>query len=168
MNVAGFCRLYEYTDWANDRILAAIATLSEEQFTHDIVSSFPSIRDTIAHIAFAEWIWLNRWKGQSPPGPPEWLTTPSFATVRDRMHEIAAERRAYLDGLTDAVLDSILHYRSTEGDPFSMPLREVLFHCANHSTHHRGQLVTMLRQVGATPPPTMDYTPFVRSRRSEA
>jgi uncharacterized damage-inducible protein DinB len=162
MNIADGRRLYAYTDWANDRILAAIAELSEEQFTREIVSSFPSIRDTLSHIAFAEWLWLQRWMGESPVESPEWTKTPSFHVLSDQIHRIAADRRAYLTKLADDRIDSTVHYRSTRGDPFAMVLSELFIHCANHSTYHRGQLVTMLRQVGATPPNT-DYTQFVRS-----
>jgi uncharacterized damage-inducible protein DinB len=162
MNVADVRRLYAYDDWANDRILAAIRGLSEEQFMRKIVSSFPSVRDTLSHIAFAEWLWLARWKGTSPSETPEWTKAPSITILGDQMHRIAADRRAYLAELTDDAIGSTLHYRSMKNDPFAMPLGELLIHCANHSTYHRGQLVTMLRQVGAEPP-TTDYTVFVRS-----
>ena len=155
-------RLYAYNDWANDRILAVAAELSDEQFTRNIVSSFPSIRDTLAHVAFAEWLWLQRWNGSSPGEMPPWTVEPSIAGVTDHLHTIAKERRVYLADLPDDRLESFLDYRSMKGDPFSMPLRDLLLHCANHSTYHRGQLVTMLRQVGATPPNT-DFTQFARS-----
>jgi uncharacterized damage-inducible protein DinB len=78
------------------------------------------------------------------------------------MHGIAADRRAYLDDLVGETIEATLHYRSTQGDPFTMPLDSLLVHCANHSTYHRGQLVTMLRQAGAAPPNT-DYTQFIRA-----
>ena len=142
MNADDARRLYAYTDWANDRILAVSAELSNEQLTRNIESSFSSIRGTLAHIAFAEWLWL--------------------ADLTESFRAIASDRRMYLAGLPDDGPDSLLHYRSTKGDPFSMPLRDLLVHCANHSTYHRGQVVTMLRQVGATPPNT-DYTQFARS-----
>lgn len=93
---------------------------------------------------------------------PEWTKAPSIAILGDQMHGIAAGRRAYLADLTDNKIESTLHYRSQKGDPFAMPLDSLLIHCANHSTYHRGQLVTMLRQVGVAPPNT-DYTQFVRS-----
>jgi hypothetical protein len=70
MNVADVRRLYAYDDWANDRLVAALAGLSEEQFTRKIVSSFSSVRDTLSHIAATEWIWLQRWTGTSPLQPP--------------------------------------------------------------------------------------------------
>ena len=165
MNVDDLRLLYEYTDWANERMLAAIGGLSEEQYAREIVSSYPSIRGTIAHIAFGEWLWLRRWRGESPMVVPEWANAPGFAAMRDRIRDTAADRRAYLSELSEEAVGAELHYVSTSGDPFTMPLGGLLVHCANHSTYHRGQLVTMLRQVGATPPNT-DYTQFLRSRRT--
>lgn len=167
MNVTDVLALYAYNDWANDRILAATAELTEEQFTRNLVSSFPSIRDTLSHIAFVEWLWLERWSGNSPSQVPEWLNEPSFASVNDHLHRIAAARNSYLATLSAESVDAIVHYRSTQGDSFAMVLGDLFIHCANHSTYHRGQVVTMLRQVGATPPNT-DYTPFARSWRSGA
>ena len=155
-------RLYAYCDWANDRMLAVIADLSDEQFSRELVSSFSSIRETLSHIAFAEWLWLQRYKGTSPSETPDWTESRSLEVLRDRMHATAADRREYLDALGDDAIASTIDYRSMSGDPFTMSLGDVLVHCANHSTYHRGQLVTMLRQVGATPPGT-DFTVFARS-----
>ena len=162
MNISNIGRLYAYDDWANERILAAVAGLSGEQWTRHVVSSFPSVRETVAHIAFAEWLWLQRWNGVSPAGLPEWVQRSDLPALQERMRDVANERRAFLAGLTDESLESVLHYTSTQGDPFALPLGELLIHVANHSTYHRGQLVTMLRQVGAQPPNT-DYTQFLRS-----
>ena len=162
MNAAEAQRLYAYTDWANDRILSAAAALTTEQLTREIVSSFSSIRDTLVHIAFAEWLWLGRWKGRNPTSEPEWTRDATIQTLLDRFLTTAEERRAFLDAQTDHSLGAVLHYTSMKGDPFAHPLGELLTHCANHSTYHRGQLVTMLRQAGATPPNT-DYTQFLRA-----
>lgn len=159
MQTADVKRLYGYNDWANARMLAAIEELSDEQRTRTIPSSFPTIQETLTHIAFAEWVWLRRWLGESPLAPPEGT---SLSEVRERLQSVAVERRAYLDGLTDDALAGTLSYRSVTGDPFTMNLGDLLVHCANHSTYHRGQLVTMLRQAGATPPGT-DFTVFARS-----
>ena len=159
MQTADVKRIYAYNDWANERILVAIDELSEEQRSRVIPSSFPSILETYTHIAFAEWVWLQRWLGESPTSPP---VGTSFADARERLHAVAGERRAYLDVLTDEAIAGTLSYRNIKGDPFTMNLGDLLLHCANHATYHRGQLVTMLRQVGATPPGT-DFTTFARS-----
>jgi len=34
----------------------------------------------------------------------------------------------------------------------------------NHATYHRGQVTTMLRQIGAAPPKSMDMIQFFRER----
>jgi uncharacterized damage-inducible protein DinB len=162
MNAAEARRLYAYTDWANDRILASVAALPTEQFTREITSSYPSIRDTLIHIAFAEWLWLKRWKRRNPTAEPEWTKNATLPTLLDQFVATAEERRAFLEDQTDESLAAPLNYTSMKGDPFTHPLGELLVHCANHSTHHRGQIVTLLRQVGATPPNT-DYTQFLRS-----
>jgi uncharacterized damage-inducible protein DinB len=47
--------------------------------------------------------------------------------------------------------------------PFAQPLWQCLQHVANHSTYHRGQITTMLRQLGAKPAGT-DLIGFYRER----
>jgi uncharacterized damage-inducible protein DinB len=62
--------LYEFNAWANHRSLEAAAKLTNEQFTKPMGSSFGSVRDTLAHICGAEWIWLERFEGRSPASFP--------------------------------------------------------------------------------------------------
>lgn len=159
MNVADIARLYAYTEWANERMLNVLGGLTDEQFARPLVSSYPSIRETLSHIAFAEWLWLARWKGASPSSAP---VLESLEELRASLRATADERRAFLATLADEAVSSPFSYRSTEGDPFTAVLGDTLIHCANHSTYHRGQLVTMLRQVGAIPP-AMDFMPFTRA-----
>ena len=66
MNLTDIETLYAYNRWANQRMFSALQKLSDEQFAGKMQSSFPSIRETVFHILFAEWIWLKRWKGASP------------------------------------------------------------------------------------------------------
>ena len=81
--------------------------------------------------------------------------------ANERILEIVeAERRAFFDTLTDDDLRREVSYRSIAGDPFTRAFQDLFAHVANHSTYHRGQLVTMLRQVGAKPPST-DMTVFL-------
>jgi len=58
--------LYDYNYWARDRQLEACSKLSEEQLLRPMGNSFPSLRDTLAHLLAAEWIWLERFRGRSP------------------------------------------------------------------------------------------------------
>lgn len=141
--------LYAYTEWANERVLGAAAGLSQEAFTRDLGSSFPSIRDTLAHMLGAEWIWLRRWLGESPAtAPAEWVLG-TVADIQTLWAGVAAQRREFLGALDAAALTRVIDYRSLRGDPFRAPLIELLLHGVNHTTYHRGQVITMLRQSGA-------------------
>lgn len=155
MQIDDVRRLFSYTEWANARMIECARGLSGEQFTRHVDSSFPSIRDTLAHIVLAEWIWLQRWKGTSPAARPQWsLEEPSLGTIVENLEAVQNERRELLASLTDEHLHRELAYRTLNGDPHTNRLGDLMAHVANHSTYHRGQLTTMLRQVGAAPPPT--------------
>lgn len=152
---------YKYNDWANERMLGVIRNLTDGQYTQALVSSFPTIRDTWAHMVFAEWLWLQRWNGDSPRVGPEWSSNPPDDRLAAVLHEIEENRRRFLSTLDDASLHRPLNYNNTKGDPFSTRFLDVLLHVVNHASYHRGQLTTMIRQVGATPV-TTDLIVYVR------
>lgn len=143
--------LYDFNAWANHRVLEACAVLTPEQFTRDLRSSFPSVRDTLVHIFGAEWVWLERWHGRSPSGLPPGGEFPDFASVRARWAEIEAGQKTFLASLAAADLDRVVEYRNLKGQPFAYPLRAMLQHVVNHGSYHRGQVTAMLRQLGAKP-----------------
>ena len=154
MNAGEIRHLFAYTEWANARILETIDGLTEEQYTRTIESSFPSIAATLAHIVSVEWVWLRRWKGESPAVVPPWTSGAPRETLREQLRAVESERAEFLAALDDAALATPVSYRNIKGDPFTFPLGRLLLHLVNHSTYHRGQLTTMLRQAGASPPAT--------------
>jgi uncharacterized damage-inducible protein DinB len=153
--------LYEYNRWANARVLGAVAKLNADQFTKDLGNSFRSVRDTLVHIMAAEWIWLMRWKGTSPKAMLKSTDFSSLDALRSKWAEIEREQTEYLRGLTDESIQKVLAYTSTEGKDFKNPLWQLMPHVVNHSTYHRGQVTTMLRQLGAEPVST-DLVTFCR------
>ncbi|MBI4409999.1 MAG: DinB family protein [Gemmatimonadetes bacterium] len=143
--------MFEYNRWANERMLEAAATLTPEQLTRDLRNSFPSVRDTLAHIVGAEWVWLMRWQGTSPQKLPDPDGFATVASLRVRHDEIVRDRQELLDALTEAELERVISYRNFKGEPFAYPLWQLLRHVINHSSYHRGQITTLLRQLGAQP-----------------
>jgi len=154
-------RLFEYNRWATLRILDAAASLSPEELARDLKSSFPSVLATLVHGLGAERIWLTRWQGTSPTAFPDSSSLTSLGAVRDAWDAVWHDQQAYLAGLGDADVTRALHYKLFNGQEDTQPLGELLRHVVNHATYHRGQVVTMLRQLGKTPPAT-DYIRFVR------
>jgi len=156
--------LFGYGSWATARMFAAAETLTQEQLEALAASSFPSIRGTLAHIVGAEWIWLRRWLGDSPTSVPAWTGKPTLTELKVQLVAVEAERTSFLAQLTDADLGVVVSYRAPDRQAFSHPLGQLMQHVVNHSTYHRGQLATQLRQLGHTPPNT-DFTRYLREAR---
>jgi uncharacterized damage-inducible protein DinB len=149
VNNEDFRLLYDFNAWANHRILDACAVLTPEQFTRDLASSFHSVRDTLAHVYGAQWVWLERWHGRTPTVLPSAADFPDFETVRRRFTEIDRNLVDYAASLNADDIQRVIEFKTLAGTPISQPLWQMLQHVANHSTYHRGQVTTMLRQLGA-------------------
>jgi len=147
-------QLFRYGSWANALMFDAAAGLPEEQLAASAAGSFPSLLTTLAHIVSAEWVWLRRWLGESPTSIPAWAVKPSLAELRARLAELEAERTSLLEGLSEPDLERPVSYRTIAGQAFTDPLGQLVRHVVNHSTYHRGQFSTQLRQLGHTPPNT--------------
>jgi len=128
------------------------------------VNSHRSVRDTLAHILAAEWIWLERWRGVSPRS----LLNPSdFGTVdslKTRWAEVEKDYSEFTSRLSDELLTRVISYRNTKGEEWAYPLGQMIQHVMNHSTYHRGQVTTLLRQLGAAALP-LDLLVFMDLRR---
>jgi uncharacterized damage-inducible protein DinB len=167
MNKEDFSVLYDFNTWANQRTLDSCATLSPEQFTRDLASSFRSVRDTLAHIYGAEWIWLERWHGRTPAALPVAADFPDLESVRRRLTDIDRDLVDYVASLTQEDVQRVVQFKTIAGGPQAQPLWQCLQHLANHSTYHRGQIAAMLRQLGSKATST-DLIGFYRERGQRA
>ena len=141
--------LYKYNRWANQKITAACRPLDPEAFNKNLGNSFSSIHDTLVHTMWAEWIWLERWKGQSPKQPAVFSDYPTIDAIEKRWAEIASGQDAYIAAIHEASLTRRIAYTNLTDQRWEYSLVHMMQHVANHSTYHRGQVVTMLRQLGA-------------------
>ena len=160
--------LIDYHYWARDRVLDAISAITYEQFTRPMGNSFSSVRDTVAHICAAERIWITRLKGEKPQG----LLTPDRLTdvdaARKEWTELEGEMREQLARLGPEAVNRTVEYQDLRGNDQSDVLWQMLQHVVNHGTYHRGQITTMLRQLDAAPPKSMDLIAFYRERNQKA
>src|SRR5262252_1022321 len=97
--------LYDYNSWANRRSLEAAEKLTPEAFVKPLGSSFSSVRDTLAHIWGAEWIWLERFEGRSPASLPDTTQFPDVPSLRERWAEHETRLLNFVRGLTQEDLD---------------------------------------------------------------
>ena len=156
--------LLEYHYWARDRLLAALDPLTPDQFNRDLGSSFKSIRETVVHTYAAEWAWYSRWQGQSPTALMTSDAFPDVAALRRAWTEQEQKTRAFLEDVGEAGLTRVFEYQLLSGQPGATPLWQMLQHVVNHASYHRGQVTTMLRQLGAEPPKSMDMIAFYRAK----
>lgn len=159
MLIAEATQLYAYDRWANAEVLGACGTLTEDQLNQPLTSSYSSVLGTLRHILWGEWRWLGRWLRSSLPGPDP-REVRDFQALRERWASFEHAQSAFLSTLRDPDLGQVVSYENPPGTTWSYTLGHMLQHVVNHSTYHRGQVTTLLRQLGAEPRAT-DFLVFL-------
>jgi uncharacterized damage-inducible protein DinB len=168
MNLQDLRTLLDFHYWARDRILAAAEALTPEQYTRDLGSSFRSVRDTLVHLLSAEWNWYQRWQGTSPTSMLNPESYPDLPALRSAWADQEAKMRTYLDSLGEDGIARVMEYKMLDGRPGASVFSQMLQHVVNHGTYHRGQVTTMLRQLGARPARSVDLIAYYREKESAA
>jgi uncharacterized damage-inducible protein DinB len=151
MQIDAIRELYDYNHWANQRVLSAMTPLTDDMFTRNMGNSFVSLRDTLAHILGAEWIWLERWLGRSPKALLSASDFPTLQALQRRWAAVRLDQSQYVQTLVPDRLNDDVSYTNTRGERYSYALWRQMLHVLNHSSYHRGQVTTLLRQMGAEP-----------------
>ena len=149
-----YCQLLaRYGRWMNERMYAAVATLSHDERKRDRDAFFGSIHRTLNHLVWADSIWLSRFTGAP------YAERAYGADLFDAFDALVAAREAVDTAMLDwsgqlqpAWLSSMLEYRSaSDGRARRLPAWVAATHLFNHATHHRGQLTTLMKQAGIDP-----------------
>ena len=159
MNIDEIRTLNTFNRWATNRLLGAAALLSPADLTRDLGTSHGSVRGTLVHILWAEWIWLQRWRGESPKRVFAQDEYPGVDAIESRWRDVERDQQDFIAALTDDRLNARLSYENLQGQRWEYSLAHMMQHVVNHSSYHRGQVVTLLRQLGQTPPGT-DFLVF--------
>lgn len=154
MDVDEIRTLYSFNQWATTRLIDAARLLSPADLVKDLGTSYGSVRGTFVHTLWAEWIWLRRWRGESPRRVFAVHEFPDLDTIQSRWRNIDDDRQDFIAALTHERLRTPLSYENVQGQRWEYPLVHMMQHVVNHSSYHRGQVVTLLRQLGQTPPAT--------------
>jgi uncharacterized damage-inducible protein DinB len=145
--------LHAYNSWANNRLFEALATIPPDQYTKDMNSSHGGILGTMIHLVGAEKIWLERFQGSPQPflteNPPK-----SLVELKAIWEKVGYDTARWLSGMSDKKLAETFTMKTTKGETYTHVYWQAFQHLMNHSTYHRGQVVTMMRQLGLKPPAT--------------
>jgi uncharacterized damage-inducible protein DinB len=153
--------LFAYDAWANGILLGAIERLPAEKQRLDLKASHRNLFGTMVHVVAAEEIWLSRWKGAPRARLTREEDVPDPEALRRWWNEVMAERDGFAGTLVEGDLDREMEMSTASGALYRHRFDDMFRHVVNHSSYHRGQLVTMLRQLGETPPAT-DFIRFLR------
>ena len=147
--------LYGHHRWANHRLFDFVAGLGDDIAAREVGTqfSYPTVARMFGHIYGADRLWLYRWKGAPPVGPAG-SELPTLAAVRSVWTPFENEQKKFLDSLTPAELERVVEYTNADGKVFRVPLAPLLIHVANHATHHRSEIATMVTMISGSPPDT--------------
>lgn len=154
-------RLIRYSGWASRKVLTAALQLTMEELERPNGVSHGSIAGTLAHIYLADRVWQERMSASDKP----LVWDASLAEAEAAWPGIQSAWEAWADGANDDAVNSVVHYKSINGNPASNTAGEIVTHVVNHATLHRGQVVGMIRQLGVQPPAT-DFIFYLREQQA--
>ena len=151
----------DFNIWANNTLCDWLGSLDEQQWTKEMASSFSTIQETVLHIISAEKAWLLRFEKK----PLEWIQSSYKGSKREHIEllkKTSLELREFVAGFDEQQLPETLTYKRLNGEEKTTPFFVMFAHVFNHSTYHRGQLVTMIRQTGSMNVGSTDLLSFYR------
>lgn len=152
-----------YNTWANKKFMETALQLSDEQINKEIASSFPSVYKTVLHLTEVENVWWERLKLVEKTTPPGWFDG-NFNELTKKLLELSHQWEGWVQNANDANINHVFAWYNIKKEYFKEPVYKVLLHLFNHQTLHRGQLITMYRQLGLDKIPPTDFMVFARSK----
>ncbi|WP_300598540.1 DinB family protein [Niabella sp.] len=161
MDKTYFTELMEFNRASTAQVCSWLQQISDAQWQQPIVSSFNSIRETVLHVVNAENAWLQRLNNEAVVRLDQTFTG-SRQELMDLWEQTSRQLSDWVAGFDETKLKTPFHYRRFNGQEYTSLYYQVLAHVVNHATYHRGQLVTLLRQVGFTAVQSTDLIGFYR------
>lgn len=155
-----------YNLWANTRLCGVVENLESELLNREIISSFKTIRLTLLHIWDAQIIWLLRLEGTSLTAWPSNGFTGTNEEIIEGLLGQSELFYEYVNQKDEDYFSSFCEFNDMKGNSHSVKVCDIIQHAMNHSTFHRGQIVTMLRQLGIKEIIQTDYIAYIREKNT--
>lgn len=145
-------KMYEYHVWANQTILGRIKELPSSVLNQEVNSSFPTIAHALNHIHSVDKMWYLVLTGTGMPEalqaciPLDENILPSVDEYANSFEELAEQYREYFR--RQPHLEHTILLDNPYAGIRQTSLSEIVLHVVNHGTYHRGNVSTMLRQLG--------------------
>ena len=152
-----------YNIWATGLLIDRINKMPDGTTDREIVSSFSSIYKTVQHMWLAEEVWWKRLKLTENIVLESAAFTGTFTEMTNALTKQSQQFKDRIDNATENQLTHVFAFIRNK-EQIKMPVYQMLQHVFNHATYHRGQLVTMLNQLGADKIPSTDFSTFSRGK----
>jgi len=152
----------EYNLWANSKLAETLRSSSDEIWLMEQKSSFTTLRATALHIYGAETIWFSRLTDNTILKLPGSDFKGTNADVLQLWQNASKNFVKFISANSGEYFNSSCTFSNLKGEKFTIKVSDIIQHCFNHSTFHRGQIVTMLRFAGITALPSTDYITYIR------
>jgi uncharacterized damage-inducible protein DinB len=146
-----------FNAWAQEQILKFVCELTPEQQHQEVVSSFSGLYKTLLHVWVAENAWFKRLGGESPLPISYDPFSGSTKDLSQALEALDQQLVTWIGNQNAAALGEILNYVNFKGEKQERAIYRVVMHAINHATYHRGQVVTILRQLGVENIPATDF-----------
>ncbi len=148
--------LASYNTWANEQTRLECAKLSDEQVQKNVGAFFGSIHGTLNHVMVADHIWMARFKDEpafTAPLDAILCETPdAFWNARQKLD---AQIETFAARVTaDWLAGALTFGRVSSPVQRTRPRWALVVHMFNHATYHRGQVTTLMKQMGFDPAET--------------
>ena len=154
----------QYNHWANEKMCKYLSGVDEDEIVKKKKAEYHTIKKVILHIADAEQTWLARLNGKNIPHMHNLDAGKGFAEICKIIRSNSADFIDLISAQEDEFFLSSTEYINLKGKTFSQNNSEIILHCMNHSTFHRGQVMCMLRHVGYTDQSASDFIMFLREK----
>ncbi len=168
MNKAYFIQLYDYTFWADYKLLECVMALTEEQYRQPIDFSIGPVFAHTVHIMAVEHWWLHFLKtGEIHFYDDDVFMLPREAVREKWQQEVEPEVFAYLDSLTPAELRRTVKPPFWSEDEPPVTVWQALIQVANHSTDHRAQAMAMMHTRYGAPTFGQDFLTYLEENKGK-
>ena len=155
-----------YNLWANKTITDLILSLDASLHQQKVESSFPSLYATVLHMWVAESAWWQRVLLQEKIILPSETDNQSMQDVVQGLLQQSAQWEERVNNSSELMLKQEYSFQNSKNEHFKQAIYETVLHVINHSTYHRGQLVTMMRTLGVKTIPQTDFMVFLRKSKT--
>ena len=156
--------MFHYHQWATQKLLDHVGSQDESIYHKEAKNSFPTISKTFSHVLSVDYLWFKRLQGIEKPDWKEFdvstvdLTKQAFSVLHQEME-------VYFSSFSEEDWQTKIHFTNLKGDQFSINREEMFFTFVNHSSYHRGQITSFLRQFDLNGIP-IDYLYFAKETQS--